>query len=340
MRKEITRIRDGLICVIAPEIRVIIFKGDKMKKPAILLAILLASLFITAQAPLKLYRVNIFNFYEEFQNIKEVAIANDRIYFFSALTNQLSCYGTVDKKRIWQTEIKGLKMFRKYYGLSCDKLGRCIIVAPQEKGVKVLEFSNLGHFAGEHVFPDIDGKAGKFLLLNGKMLYAGKEVGELKTKLIFTVEERKKIADAVVKTGRPVRKNALEWQVPVALEVEGIKLGAFNLTLKYKEPVIVVSADGIRADNAGRIYIHTVFAKELKHGQEENAKKTGSFRNELHITDISGRIILETDPVDAVVSMITVDDDGKVCEVYRMFDTDKKLNVYRVYYWYIGKALQ
>ncbi len=247
-----------------------------MKKAAVLLALLLTPLFIAAQAPLKLYRVNIFNFYEEFQNIKEVAISNDRIYFFSALTNQLSCYGTVDKKRIWQAEIKGLKMFRKYYGLSCDKLGRCIIVAQQEKGVKVLEFSNLGHFAGEHVFPDIDGKTGKFLLLNGKILYAGKEVGELKTKLVFTVEERKKIADAVIAAGKPVRKNALEWQVPVTLEVEGAKIGAFNLALKYKEPVIVVSADGIRADNAGRIYIHTVFAKELKPGRRKVPRKPAS----------------------------------------------------------------
>ncbi len=311
-----------------------------MKKAVILFALILASLFITAQSAKNIYRVNIFNFYEEFQNIKEVAIGNDRIYFFSALTNQLSCYGSVDKKRIWQAEMKSLKMYRRYFGLCCDKLGRCIIVAPQAKGVKVLEFSNLGHFAGEHVFPDIDGRSGKFLLLNGKILYAGKEIGELKTKLVFTVEERKKVAETAVKAGRPLRKNAREWEVPVTLEVEGEKTRTFNLALKYKEPVVIVSADGIRADNSGRIYIHTVITGELNTAAAENTKKSGDFRNELHITDISGNILLTTEPVEAIVSIITVDDDGKVCEVYKMFDTDKKMNVYRVYYWYIGKALR
>ena len=71
-------------------------------------------------------------------------------------------------------------------------------------GGKIIYFGNGGsaadsqHLAAEHVFPGIDGKSGKFLLLNGKILYAGKEVGELKTKLVFITEERNKIADAAV----------------------------------------------------------------------------------------------------------------------------------------------
>ena len=311
-----------------------------MKKIAVMLGVILASLSSSAQVPSNIYRINIFNFYEEFKTVKEVALANDRIFFFSAVTNQLSCYGATDKKKIWETEAKSLRFFRNYYGLYADKLGRCILVAKMDKGVKVLEFSNLGHFAGEHVFPDIDGKSGKFLLLNGKIMYAGKEVGELNTKLVFTVEERNKIADAVIRTGKPLRKTPSEWQVPVTLETGGANIGAFNLVLKYKEATSVVSVDGIRVDNAGRVYLHAVIVKDLKDAAAEQAKKTGEFRHELHVTDIAGKPIFESEPFEAMVSMITVDDDGKVCEVYKMRDPDKKANVYRVYYWYIKKALQ
>ncbi len=311
-----------------------------MKKASVVFALLLASLCVTAQSSKNIYRVNIFNFYEEFVAIKEVTIANDRIFFFSSLTNQLSCYGATDKKKLWEVGVKSLKMFRNYYGLTCDKLGRCILVARQDKGVKVLEFSNVGHFAGEHVFPELDGKNEKFSLLNGKIMYAGKEVGKLNTKLVFTVEERNKIADAVVKTGKPARKNAREWQVPVTVEMEGVKVGGFILPLKYKEATVVMSAEGIRADNSGRIYLHTVIIKDLKNGQDEPIKNTAEFRNELHITDIAGKLLLETEPVDAIVSIIKVDDDGKVCEVYKKRDPDKKTNVFRIYYWYIKEALR
>ena len=304
-----------------------------MKRTILALLCLFSATLLFSVETQKVYRVNIKNFKEEERNFKEMAIAGDRLYFFSRETNMLYCFGATDKKEIWKLTFKDLLKYKQYTGLTADKLGRCIMVAPQDKGVNVLEISNIGKLVAEHKFPGLSIKKGAFTLFNGKILFNGKEVGKLKTLLTFLKEERNPLADYGLKASKPVVISDSEYKIN-ASAVGKVKY-EFSFTLKYGEPTGIAKINPIRIDNYGRAYFHIITVKDYRNIDEE-APEEVEFKNTVMLTDLKGNILFSMEPLSAYSSMVTADDDGKILEMYTVKDPDKKKGVVRkAYYWYV-----
>ena len=87
-----------------------------MKRTILALLCLFSATLLFSVETQKVYRVNIKNFKEEERNFKEMAIAGDRLYFFSRETNMLYCFGATDKKEIWKLTFKDLLKYKQYTG--------------------------------------------------------------------------------------------------------------------------------------------------------------------------------------------------------------------------------
>ncbi|MEI7903859.1 MAG: hypothetical protein WCI43_00415 [Candidatus Firestonebacteria bacterium] len=303
-----------------------------MKKTILALLCILTVTPLFSEENQKVYRVNIKNFKQEERNFKEMTIGGDRLYFFSRETNMLYCFGATDKNEVWRLTLETLPNHRQYTGLFADKLGRCILSAPQQKGVNVIEMSNVGRIAEEHKFPELSLKKGKFTLFNGAILFDGKEVGKLKTQLVFLKEERNPVSDYGLIVSKPVMLSNSSYKINAT--VAGKEKTEFSFELKYSEPTSIAKVNAIRLDNYGRAYFHIVTVKDYRAKGE--LPEDVEFKNTVMLTDLTGKILFSMDPINALSSMITADDEGKILEIYTVKDPDKKKgSIRKAYYWYV-----